>query len=43
MIRKKEKCVKKTKRILAVLLLLSMLTALFGGCGKKDAAAVGES
>lgn len=43
MIRRNEKSAKKIKRILAAMLLLSMLLALFGGCGKKDASDVGEA
>lgn len=43
MIRRNEKSAKKIKRILAAMLLLSMLLSLFGGCGKKDASDVGEA
>lgn len=36
MFQRKENHLKKTKRMLAVLLMLSMLLALFSGCGKGD-------
>lgn len=43
MSRKKEKYIKKTRKILAAALLCSMLASLFGGCGRGGAQPAAES